>query len=239
MERTYRFSQEALARSADATSARKAFDLSLPALGPYCLDYTPNGRHLLIGGRKGHLALVDWARPRLTTELQVRARAGSRRRGGGRARACPRKRHARLNLAPRAQVRETVRAVKFLHNTNFFAAAQEKCVVSPWLASAAHAGALLTPRAPHLLPARRASGTCTFTTSAAWRCTACASTSTSRRSSSCAASSCSSPSARRASCATRTRPRVSSWRSTARDSAGAPRALHTRAACGGGGPNDV
>ena len=71
MERTYRFSQEALASSADATSARKAFDLSLPELGPYCLDYTPNGRHVLLGGRKGHLAVVDWAKPRLTTEIQV------------------------------------------------------------------------------------------------------------------------------------------------------------------------
>ena len=72
MERTYRFSQEALAGSADATSARKAFDLSLPELGPYCLDYTPNGRHVLLGGRKGHLAVVEWAKPRLTTEIQVR-----------------------------------------------------------------------------------------------------------------------------------------------------------------------
>ena len=71
MERTYRFSQEALASSADATSARKAFDLSLPDLGPYCLDYTPNGRHVLLGGRKGHLAVVEWAKPRLTTEIQV------------------------------------------------------------------------------------------------------------------------------------------------------------------------
>ena len=72
MERTWRFSQEALAGAADATAAQKAFDLQLPQLGPYCVDYTPNGRHLLIGGRKGHLALVDWQRPRLTTELQAR-----------------------------------------------------------------------------------------------------------------------------------------------------------------------
>ena len=71
MERTYRFSQEALASSADAASSRKAFDLSLPELGPYCLDYTPNGRHILLGGRRGHLAVVDWAKPRLTTEIQV------------------------------------------------------------------------------------------------------------------------------------------------------------------------
>ena len=71
MERTYRFSQEALVEAADVTAARKAFDLSL-ALGPYSVDYTPNGRHLLLGGRRGHLALVDWTRPRLVTEVQAR-----------------------------------------------------------------------------------------------------------------------------------------------------------------------
>lgn len=75
MERTYRFSQEALVGAADATAARKAFDLTLPALGPYVCDYTANGRHLLLGGRRGHLALVDWARPRLVTEIQVRSRS--------------------------------------------------------------------------------------------------------------------------------------------------------------------
>ena len=94
MERTYQFSQEALALAADCSTRRKLFDLALP-LGPYTLDYTPNGRHVAIAGRRGHLALFDWTRPRLVTELQVR---------------------------------ETTRAVKFLHNTNFFAAAQEKCV---------------------------------------------------------------------------------------------------------------
>jgi len=78
MERTYRFSQQALVGASDATSARKAFDLSLPDLGPYCLDYTPNGRHMLIGGRRGHLALFDWTRPRLVTELQARSSAAAR-----------------------------------------------------------------------------------------------------------------------------------------------------------------
>ena len=115
MERTYRFSQQALVGASDATSARKAFDLSLPDLGPYCLDYTPNGRHMLIGGRKGHLALFDWTRPRLVTELQARSYL---------------RRCAQLVLSLVVQVRETTRAVKFLHNTNFFAAAQEKCAAA-------------------------------------------------------------------------------------------------------------
>lgn len=45
---------------------------SLPDLGPYALDYTRSGRYLLVGGRKGHLAIMDWARAKLVTELQVK-----------------------------------------------------------------------------------------------------------------------------------------------------------------------
>ena len=50
MERTYRFKQEEIAGAVDVNAARKAFDLTLPHLGPYCVDFTPNGRDLLIGG---------------------------------------------------------------------------------------------------------------------------------------------------------------------------------------------
>lgn len=56
----------------EAGAARKAFDLSLPALGPYSLDYSRSGRFLLLAGRKGHLALMDWQRHRLICEVQVR-----------------------------------------------------------------------------------------------------------------------------------------------------------------------
>jgi hypothetical protein len=45
---------------------------SLPDLGPYALDYTRSGRYLLVGGWKGHLAIMDWARAKLVTELQVK-----------------------------------------------------------------------------------------------------------------------------------------------------------------------
>lgn len=125
-------SQEAIVGAVDATAARKAFDLTLPDLGPYCLvrchlfllkaetspphneethrasraqrssasrirnrrtsrrrlfeaisvsadpsaqrpqDFSPNGRLLTIGGRRGHLALLDWSRPRVVAELQAR-----------------------------------------------------------------------------------------------------------------------------------------------------------------------
>lgn len=64
--------QAALVRAAEEGAARKAFDLALPALGPYALDWTRNGRFLLLGGRRGHLALLDWQSAKLLCEVQVR-----------------------------------------------------------------------------------------------------------------------------------------------------------------------
>ena len=64
--------QAALVREAEEGAARKAFDLALPALGPYALDWTRNGRFLLLGGRRGHLALLDWQSAKLLCEVQVR-----------------------------------------------------------------------------------------------------------------------------------------------------------------------
>jgi len=72
LEDTRHFSQEAIVKEVDITSARKAFDLQLPALGPYTTDYNLNGRYLLLGGRKGHLAMMDWKKSRLLMEIQVR-----------------------------------------------------------------------------------------------------------------------------------------------------------------------
>lgn len=50
-------------------TAREMFDLSLPDLGPYAIDYTRNGRFLLLGGRKGHLALMDTLRMDVQMEV--------------------------------------------------------------------------------------------------------------------------------------------------------------------------
>lgn len=72
LEDTRHFSQEAIVKEVDVTSARKAFDLQLPDLGPYHLDYNANGVFMLLGGRKGHLAMMDWKKSRLMMEFQVR-----------------------------------------------------------------------------------------------------------------------------------------------------------------------
>ncbi|KAL4534869.1 hypothetical protein Ndes2526A_g05736 [Nannochloris sp. 'desiccata'] len=71
-ERTWRFQQQDIVKEVDTGAARKVFDLSLTELGPYSLDFSRSGRHMLLGGRKGHLALLDWQRLHTVCELQVR-----------------------------------------------------------------------------------------------------------------------------------------------------------------------
>ncbi|KAJ1890566.1 putative U3 small nucleolar RNA-associated protein 7, partial [Kickxella alabastrina] len=72
MERTYKITQNQLAPNLDLSSAAKIFDLKLPDFGPYSMQYSANGRNLLLGGRKGHLATMDWRNGRLGCELHVR-----------------------------------------------------------------------------------------------------------------------------------------------------------------------
>ena len=93
MERTWRFQQADIAAAVDVNAARKAFDLSLKDFGPYRCDFARNGRDVVLGGRRGHVAIVRWSDYRLVAE---------------------------------AHLRDTVRAVKFLHSGQFFAAAQKK-----------------------------------------------------------------------------------------------------------------
>lgn len=71
MELQNRFSQEKLRPHVDARTSAKMFTLELAQYGPYKLDYTREGKHLLLGGRKGHLAVLDWQTHKLLTELNV------------------------------------------------------------------------------------------------------------------------------------------------------------------------
>lgn len=70
-QETVDLTQSDIQSSVDVFSAQKRFDLQLPLYGPYHIDYTRNGRHLLLGGRKGHVAAFDWQTKKLHCEMNV------------------------------------------------------------------------------------------------------------------------------------------------------------------------
>ncbi|KAJ8662909.1 hypothetical protein O0I10_001085 [Lichtheimia ornata] len=71
VEKTYNYRQDQLSKEVDINTSKKIFTLDLPDHGPYCIDYTRNGRHLLMGGKRGHLAAFDWQTGRLHFETHV------------------------------------------------------------------------------------------------------------------------------------------------------------------------
>ncbi|XP_022085313.1 WD repeat-containing protein 46-like [Acanthaster planci] len=70
-EETYQITQQDISEAVDIASATKSFELKMDRFGPYRLNYTKNGRHLLLGGRLGHLAAMDWVSKKLTFEINV------------------------------------------------------------------------------------------------------------------------------------------------------------------------
>ena len=70
-EFTGKVTQIQIKKSVDVESADKGFDLNLPQFGPYKIDYTRNGRFLVMGGRKGHIAALDWMDKKLLCEVNA------------------------------------------------------------------------------------------------------------------------------------------------------------------------
>eukprot|EP00826_Nyctotherus_ovalis_P038886 TRINITY_DN3683_c0_g1_i4.p1 TRINITY_DN3683_c0_g1~~TRINITY_DN3683_c0_g1_i4.p1 ORF type:complete len:507 (-),score=145.49 TRINITY_DN3683_c0_g1_i4:148-1668(-) len=72
-EQTLKFQQEQLKDLLPYANVHNIFDLELEH-GPYYLDYTRNGKYLLLGGRKGHVAILDWKAKNLLSEFTIKDR---------------------------------------------------------------------------------------------------------------------------------------------------------------------
>jgi U3 small nucleolar RNA-associated protein 7 len=59
LERTYKTTQDQIKSSVPIATAQMGFELKLDS-GSYVAEYTRNGRELLLAGRKGHVATMEW-----------------------------------------------------------------------------------------------------------------------------------------------------------------------------------
>lgn len=71
MEKTFKFKQDEIVEAVDVSMGAKKFDLKLEEFGPYTIDYSRNGRGLLLAGKKGHVASIDWRTGNLDCELHL------------------------------------------------------------------------------------------------------------------------------------------------------------------------
>lgn len=71
LERTYKVRQDDILDEVSVETAKKRFELKLDQLGPYIFEYSRTGRELLLAGRRGHVAMMDWRKGKLECELQL------------------------------------------------------------------------------------------------------------------------------------------------------------------------
>ena len=70
-ERTIKFAQHKILPNLDINAANLRMDLDLPQFGDCSIDFTRNGRYMLIGGQKGHLFSCDWLDRKPLFDVQV------------------------------------------------------------------------------------------------------------------------------------------------------------------------
>ena len=59
-EKTLKVSQEYLKHSLPKYNSDNIFDLTLTEKSPFHIEYTRNGKYLLLGGEKGSVSLIEW-----------------------------------------------------------------------------------------------------------------------------------------------------------------------------------
>ncbi|CAJ1006342.1 putative WD domain, G-beta repeat/BING4CT (NUC141) domain containing protein [Leishmania naiffi] len=69
-----RISQRDIASGVDLQTQQKRYSLVLDKLGPYKIDFSMNGTHLLLAGLRGHMANINWKSFQLEGETQLKDR---------------------------------------------------------------------------------------------------------------------------------------------------------------------
>ncbi|CCW63767.1 unnamed protein product [Phytomonas sp. EM1] len=67
-----RITQEDIVQAVDLQTQNKRYELQLDKLGPYKINFTANGTHLLLAGLRGHLANIRWKSFQLEGETQLK-----------------------------------------------------------------------------------------------------------------------------------------------------------------------
>lgn len=73
-ERTLKVTQAELKSTLPVQNAHDIFNLNLKDFGPYSLDISRNAKHLLLAGKKGHMAMLEWRNKSLMSEFNVKDR---------------------------------------------------------------------------------------------------------------------------------------------------------------------
>ena len=73
-EKTLKFSQDYLKSVLPKYNMDNIFDLELPEYGSVNIDYTKNGKILLLGGEKGNISLMEWKEKNLILEFNVESK---------------------------------------------------------------------------------------------------------------------------------------------------------------------
>ena len=73
-EKTLKVTQDYLKSTLPKYNSDNIFDLSLPSNGPFYIDYTRNGKYLLMGGEKGNVIILDWKLKNIIVDFNVNSK---------------------------------------------------------------------------------------------------------------------------------------------------------------------